>query len=148
MTEHNDHDATSQVGGELELKLTEAYHAKWFPEAEADDRSKIFSVLDSGLDKKKNGDMPWEHHRLVHSGLGSSTSWSGRLASVVELSSCHMLTAYRNFLRVFPFSFMAKPVQFSIQSILISIQCSPKLFFKITPRFSEMWVVPFSFNFV
>ena len=104
--------------------------------AEADDRSKIFSVLDSGLDKKKNGDMPWEHHRLVHSGLGSSTSWSSRLASVVELSSCHMLTAYRNFLRVFPFSFMAKPVQFSIQSILISIQCSPKLFFKITPRFS------------
>ena len=80
--------------------------------------------------------MPWEHHRLVHSGLGSSTSWSSRLASVVELSSCHMLTAYRNFLRVFPFSFMAKPVQFSIQSILISIQCSPKLFFKITPRFS------------
>ena len=88
--------------------------------------------------------MPWEHHRLVHSGLGSSTSWSSRLASVVE----HMLTAYRNFLRVFPFSFMTKPVQFSIQSILISIQCSPKLFFKITPRFSEMWVVPFSFNFV
>lgn len=38
--------------------------------------------------------MPWEHHRLVHSGLGSSTSWSSRLASVVE----HMLTAYRNFL--------------------------------------------------
>ena len=26
-------------------------------EAEADDRSEIFSVLDSGLDKKKNGDM-------------------------------------------------------------------------------------------
>ena len=26
-------------------------------EAEADDRSKIFSVLDCGLDKKKNGNM-------------------------------------------------------------------------------------------
>ena len=85
-------------------------------EAEADDRSKIFSVLDSGLDKKKNGDMPWEHHRLVHSGLGSSTSWSSRLASVVELSSCHMLTAYRNFLRVFPFSFMAKQTRTILDS--------------------------------
>ena len=54
--------------------------------------------------------MPREHHRLVDSGLRSSTSWSSRPPSVFVPSPCHMLTTNRNFLRVFPFSFMAEAI--------------------------------------